>query len=130
MKVLVSLNPDTLHSVREILEDVLSVEQEEMASQNANFYHDLGGESIDVLDLSFHVEKRFGIKLNVKEFLDRVTTIPKEQPLESINETLRSEFLIVKGIELEPSDLIDIKGLMTIGFIAYIIDFERANRRL
>ncbi len=128
MKVLAPLNPDTLQAVREVLVDVLSVDLEEMASTEANFYHDLGGESIDVLDLNFHIEKRWGIKIAGRSFSDRVATLSQDQPIDTINETLRSEYSFAAGIELESDDLTDLKRLMTIGFIAYMVDDELAAR--
>lgn len=129
MKVVSLLNPDTLRAVREILVDVLSVDLEEMTSQESNFYYDLGGESIDLLDLNFHIEKRWGIKLAAKSFTDRIATFSTEESIESINETLRSEFQFSQGIQLDQADLGDIKRLMTIEFIAHMIDFERCERK-
>ncbi len=128
MKVLAPLNPDTLRAVREILVDVLSVEEEEMTSTESNFYHDLGGESIDVLDLLFHIEKRWGIKIAARAFADRVATFSKDQPVDSLNETLQTEFPLAAGIELETEDLADLKRMMTVGFITYMIDYELAAR--
>lgn len=128
MKVLAPLNPDTLRAIREILIAVLSVDEEEMASTEVNFYHDLGGESIDILDLNFHIEKRWGIKIAARAFGDRVATFSKVQPVDSINETLRSEFPFSVGIEMETEDLADLKRLMTVGFITYMVDYELTAR--
>ncbi len=129
MKVIAPLKPDTLRAVREILVDVLGVDEEDMASTEANFYHDLGGESIDMLDLNFHVEKRWRIKIAARAFADRVVTFSKDQSIDSINQTLRSEFPLAVGIELETEDLDDLKRLITVGFIAYMVDYELAARR-
>lgn len=128
MKILAPLNPDTLWAVREILVDVLGVDEEELSSTEANFYHDLGGESIDVLDLTFHIEKRWGIKLAARAFADRVATLSKEQPVDAINHTLRSEFPLASGIALEAEDLADLKRMMTVGFIVYMVEYELATR--
>jgi acyl carrier protein len=35
---------------------------------SARFFDDLGGESIDVLDLSFRCEKQFGVKVSFSDF--------------------------------------------------------------
>ena len=128
MKVIAPLKPDTLRAVREILVDVLGVDEEDMAATEANFYHDLGGESIDMLDLNFQVEKRWRIKIAARAFADRVVTFSKDQSIDSINQTLRSEFPLAVGIELETEDLTDLKRMMTVGFIAYMVDYELAAR--
>lgn len=47
--------------VREDVADCLAIEPEEV-TLDSNFRLDLGGESIDNLDLSFRLEKRFGIR--------------------------------------------------------------------
>ena len=49
--------------VYEMIRDVLCVEAGEIRP-DARFEKDLGGESIDVLELSFHCEKRFGVKIS------------------------------------------------------------------
>lgn len=61
---------DTIYQdVRDILVDTLGVEPEEVIP-SASFFDDLGGESIDVLDLSFRCEKRFGVPIRFQELLD------------------------------------------------------------
>lgn len=46
-------------ALHEMLVDVLAVEPDEL-TPDARFFEDLGGESIDVLELGFMAEKRFG----------------------------------------------------------------------
>jgi acyl carrier protein len=48
--------------------DVLAVEEQEVMP-DARFFADLGGESIDLLDLSFHLEKRLGSKVDFSRLL-------------------------------------------------------------
>jgi acyl carrier protein len=43
-----------------VVVDVLGVDADEVAP-SANFFADLGGESIDLLDLSFQCQKRLGV---------------------------------------------------------------------
>jgi acyl carrier protein len=52
----------------EIIMDVLGVDREEVTPA-ARFFHDLGGESIDILELSFRCEKHFGIKIRFEQML-------------------------------------------------------------
>lgn len=47
--------------VRRIISGVLAVEPEEV-QPSSRFFEDLGGESIDMLELTFQVEKQFGVK--------------------------------------------------------------------
>ncbi len=55
-------NRDQIHAgVREDLADCLGIEPEEV-ELNARFFHDLGGESIDMLDFGFRCERRYGIR--------------------------------------------------------------------
>ncbi len=58
-----------LAQVQAIVEEVLACEAEEVTPK-ARFFKDLGGESIDILDLSFRCEKHFGIRLGIEKMLD------------------------------------------------------------
>lgn len=53
-------------AVREILVEILALEPEEVTTKS-RFFSDLGGESIEVLELSFHCEKRFGVPIKFQE---------------------------------------------------------------
>jgi acyl carrier protein len=55
------LTTDQTAIVRQELADCLAVEPDEITPV-ANFFHDLGGESIDVLDLQFRIERATGIR--------------------------------------------------------------------
>lgn len=52
---------DVFPDIREIIADCLGIEPGEVL-HDSHFRYDLGGESIDDLDLSFRIEKHFGIK--------------------------------------------------------------------
>lgn len=70
--VLVELTP--------ILSESLGVEPHEITPQ-AGFEQDLGGTSIDLLDVAFRCEKRFGIRLNFEELIDAKELETDEQGL-------------------------------------------------
>ncbi|MDB5334681.1 MAG: acpP 2 [Planctomycetaceae bacterium] len=53
--------PITMLAVRELIAECVGVELEEV-TPTARFTDDLGGESIDVIDLAFRLEKAFHIK--------------------------------------------------------------------
>jgi acyl carrier protein len=52
--------PVTWEALREVIADTLGVDAEEVTPE-ANFFSDLGGESIDLIDLSFRCSKAFGV---------------------------------------------------------------------
>lgn len=56
-----SVAPELQCKVTAIVAEVLGYEPEEVTAEQ-NFFHDLGGESIDVIDLQFRVEKELGIR--------------------------------------------------------------------
>ena len=55
--------------VSEIIADVLGLEVADIVPSD-RFFQDLGGESIDVLDLGFQCEKRYGAKVPFQELID------------------------------------------------------------
>jgi len=57
---------ELLPQVIAIVAEVLGLDAEEVSPEQ-NFFHDLGGESIDVLDLQFRVEKDLGIRIQFQE---------------------------------------------------------------
>lgn len=63
MTAVVELN-DVYPVVRELIADGLGIEIEDIQPDSL-FEDDLGGESIDYLDLQFQVEKRLGIKNSI-----------------------------------------------------------------
>lgn len=56
---------DVLEEIRPMIADVLALEPQEVTPQ-MRFFGDLGGESIEILELSFRLEKRFGRKINLQ----------------------------------------------------------------
>ena len=63
-------------SVREIVAETLAVGPDEVVP-SARFFEDLGGESIDLLDLSFRCEKQFGVKIPFAD-LGRLDEFPTD----------------------------------------------------
>lgn len=79
--------------VREEVADCLAIDLEQVTPE-ANFRLDLQGESIDVLDLAFRVEKRFGIRSPFLRLTnpDHWSVDGTSRPTESMRAWLRSEF--------------------------------------
>ena len=55
-------NEEIFTKVRDVLVDALGVDDDEVTLES-RFQDDLGGESIDLLDVIFRLEKNFGIKI-------------------------------------------------------------------
>jgi acyl carrier protein len=59
---------EVLDKVRGVLVDALGVDDDEVTPQ-ATLSGDLGAESIDYLDITFRLEKAFGIKIDQSEMI-------------------------------------------------------------
>lgn len=62
------VDPELQTKIIAVVADVLAHEPEDV-TPGQNFFHDLGGESIDVLDLQFQIEKQLGIRAPFQEML-------------------------------------------------------------
>ena len=82
--------------VRDTLVEALAVDEEEV-TMNATLVDDLGAESIDLLDISFQLEKKFSIKI------DRSELIPED---------LLSDERYVVDSKLTPNGLEELKKRM------------------
>ena len=64
------LSRDEIHvALKEIVADCLGCEPDDVTLE-ANFFHDLGGESIDVIDLTFRCEKSLGLRVGFQQLQD------------------------------------------------------------
>ena len=61
---------EVFEKVQEVLEEALGVDADEV-TPTATIGEDLGAESIDYLDISFRLEKAFGIKIGETEMFDQ-----------------------------------------------------------
>lgn len=67
------MNQDQIfEKLRELIRDVLGVKLEQIQPDSV-LVGDLGAESIDLLDLSFLIEDKFGITIEPNEFEKKVT---------------------------------------------------------
>jgi acyl carrier protein len=55
-----------MEEIRPIIAEVLAVEPEEVKAES-RFFEDLGGESIDMLELTFQLEKRYGTSIPLQK---------------------------------------------------------------
>lgn len=56
------INEGIANKLKEIAIDALSLDEEECTSLDVHVVDDLGAESIDFIDISFRLEKEFGLK--------------------------------------------------------------------
>lgn len=109
--------------VRAIVADVLALEDQNMPL-SARFFADLGGESIEVLDLSFQLEKRFGVKIELNKMLagDAITTdthgIVTPAALASLKNAY--PFLPIENLAPDPTPE-SLKDLLTIDSIVQMV---------
>lgn len=84
---------NVVEEIRPIVADVLAVEPEEVLPQ-ARFFEELGGESIDLLDLAFHLEKHFGVAMPIQKMVgsEEITLDPAGRITDDAMALLRSEY--------------------------------------
>ncbi len=64
-----AISQDEIHSrVQNVLADCLGVDEDEV-TPDAKLFADLGAESIDILDVTFRLEKEFDIKIQESELV-------------------------------------------------------------
>lgn len=108
-----------LSDFQEVISQVLMVEKEEVTPQG-NFFNDLGGESIDLLDASFRSEKKFGCSVQFEKMLEtiQIKTDAAGQLTPESAQDIKQRFpsLDISKIKADPT-LRDIQGILTIGVL-------------
>ena len=61
----------TFDLVSQMLSDVCDVDLDKIAP-DSNIIEDLGVDSLDFLDLTYEIDKKFGIKLPVEEWVEKI----------------------------------------------------------
>ena len=109
-------------SVREIITECLGCDLEEV-TDDQNFFDDLGGESIDLLDLSFRIEKDLNIRVNFHQMMSAegwefdeegrltATTVRK----------LQEEFPAIDIHHFGAAEGVPVRALLTVGFIIEVV---------
>jgi len=94
---------EVLQEVREIVADILALELQEVTPA-ARFFEDLGGESIDVLELSFRCERTYGIKAEFQKIGAAVRSDDNGMLTAESLSSLRADykFLDLATIEADP----------------------------
>lgn len=119
---------EVLHDVQQMVADILAIEPEEVRPAS-RFFEDLGGESIDVLDLSFRCEKAYGIRAEFQKIGAGIASDESGRLTQESLEMLRKNcgFLDVAAIEADPrADRVT--ELLTVEAIArYVYDALQAK---
>lgn len=64
---------DTFQQVKEVIADVSDIEAEQITPESHTI-DDLGIDSLDFLDITYAIDKKFGIKMPVEEWMDEVNS--------------------------------------------------------
>ena len=109
-------------TVLAIIAECVGCEVDEVADEQ-NFFDDLGGESIDLLDLSFHVEKRLGLRINFHQMTKDADWAFDESGCLS-EQTVRRFQQEFPGLSLDDLGVTagaSIRELLTVGFIIALV---------
>ncbi len=66
-----AFNQETFDSVADIIADICSIDRAEIAP-DSHAVNDLGIDSLDFLDVTFDIDKKFGIKMPVEQWMEEV----------------------------------------------------------
>ncbi len=120
---------DLFADVREMLVQVLAVDESEVRRES-RFFDDLAGESIDVLELSFLAEKRYGIPIRF-EAMFKPTAVAGASPAlgEAALADLRTrlDFIDWSSLPATPS-IDDLKSIFTVDTIVRLLEQKLAGR--
>lgn len=109
--------------VIEIVADILSLETEEIRSES-RFFTDLGGESIDVLDLEFKCKQEFGVQTEFQKIFSsqNLSTAADGSLAPDALYALKEHYPFLPYENLpERITLEDLKELLTIGSITAFV---------
>ena len=118
---------EVFSKVKEVLTTALAVDDDEVTSE-ARLSEDLGAESIDYLDISFQLEKTFGIKIPKGElFPENIFTNPefvqngKMTPKGIAELKTRMPFADLSKFELDP-DINKFRDIFTVdALVKYVM---------
>lgn len=126
---------DVLQKLRPLIFEVTGVPEQDIAMSSV-LMNDLGAESIDLLDLSFLIEERFGITIEANEFERQASAELPDDAYE------QDGFLTAAALEklrqalpeIAPDKLssglrkVDLPALLTVGVFVHLIQRKLAAR--
>ena len=113
--------------VRRILVETLGLEPDEV-TLSANFFHDLGGESIDVLDLTFRCEKKYGTTIRFQELTDSNIAIGSDGTIpEAALKELQERFPFLDFGQFQSEEATPASSLFTVDTIVRFVEHSLAQ---
>ncbi|MBI3758694.1 MAG: class II aldolase/adducin family protein, partial [Deltaproteobacteria bacterium] len=122
---------EILERVRSFIVDILALDPDE-ANPDKRFFQDLGGESIELLELQFRLAKEMGVEVEFSKVFDRAQIKPDEQGIfgpDSIAK-LRACFPFLPVAQLPANPRFDALLLANHGGVAYGDNVDQAFGRL
>jgi acyl carrier protein len=118
------VDADVLEKVRLIVADVLGAEPAEVTT-DAWFDADLGGESLDLLDLGFRCERAFGVKIRFQDLTAHDLTVGTDGTLmtESLDR-LQQRFPLLEVSHWKDRKFDRPLQLLTVADIAAVVGSE------
>lgn len=115
-------------AVRDIIAECLGAEAEEVMPES-NFFDDLGGESIDLLDMNYQIEKQLGIRVNFHQMFSSESWQFDEQGrlTGGTLEKLREEFPTIDIDQLGAAEGVPARTLLTVQFITEVVRSQAAS---
>jgi acyl carrier protein len=98
------ISDSILQDVRRLVAEILELELSEVGPEDL-FFEDLGGESIELIELSFHLDKLYGVRLRFQDLVSEDFTLDDRGCLTPDSlATLRHKFPFLKldGFETRP----------------------------
>lgn len=124
------ISPEVLATVQQVVAEVLAVEFDELGPKTF-FFSELDGESIDLLEIRFRLEKQYGIRLQLLELKSDEFQLDEQGRLtsESIARLkTRFPFLQLDGVAARPlerrGDFLTVE--MIASFVQAALDEDRA----
>lgn len=115
------ISNEVLAEVRQLVAECLAIELEDVRAESW-FFSELNGESIDLIELKFRLEKRYGFQLPLLEFKSDEYTLDAEGRLTPASAALlRGKFPSLKLAGLETHKLERRGDFLTIEMIAAFV---------
>jgi acyl carrier protein len=113
---------DVAATVRSVIMDCLAVDEEDV-TPGANFFHDLGGESLDVMDLDFRLQQVYGIPMHFQQMhaVDKFAINEHGRLTAAGLRQLRERYRFVE-VPAEVGDGVPPRDLFTVGFITQAVE--------
>ncbi len=89
-----AFNQETFDSVADIIADICSIDRTEIAP-DSHAVNDLGIDSLDFLDVTFDIDRKFGIKMPVEQWMEEVNQ----------GDADADEFFVMKNLVLRIEEL-------------------------